>query len=77
MKITKKEYINSLRHDLDFYQEEVHNHAVAKVNGQDYTIWHHGEKVSLQNAQDNIAEYTEELNKIFSDKNYKPWRDEN
>jgi hypothetical protein len=75
-RITKKQqYINELRFDLDYFQGEVSSNAIAKLTGQPYTIWHHGETVSEFVAKRNIAELTEELNKIFNDKNYKPWKE--
>ena len=69
----RQQYINGLRFDLDYFQGELSAHAIAKMNGDQYTVWHHGEVVPILKVRKNIEELTEELNKVFNDKNYKPW----
>lgn len=71
----KQQHINGLRFDLDYFQSELSAHAIAKMNGDQYTVWHHGEVVPIFKVRKNIEELTAELNKIFNDKDYKPWKD--
>jgi len=67
MKITKKEYINGIAHDLQFITEELHT-------GNILTWWHgitytRGELKAIQ------KDLKEEQAKINADKKYRPWND--
>jgi hypothetical protein len=64
--MTKKDYIAEVRSDMEYMQEVIADDAEW--------FWWHGERYSLQYAKDTLAELTEELNKVFNDKNYKPWK---
>lgn len=61
----KQEYINECRHDMDYMQKVI-------GEGKPFFYWH-GERHSLKYAKETLAYLTEELNVVFSNKNYKPW----
>jgi hypothetical protein len=67
MKITKREMINGLEHDINNFETEL-----AKVQ---IGFWHLGEWHPKFYWRARLRELKEELNKIRTDKTYRPWND--
>jgi hypothetical protein len=68
----KKEYINMIRFDNDAMQEGL---AVLATNKKQFSFLYQGDPFTKWAASKRLAEGVEELNKIFADKTYKPWKE--
>ena len=66
--MTKREYLNSLNHDLSYY-----NSFIDKKKF-DEKLWHHGEQLSYRTVVDKASEILTELRTIETLKGYKPWK---
>lgn len=62
----RQEHINGINHDIKFLEEELNRHQVC--------IWWMGEKYSFSKVRSIVKELKEELQKVESDKTYKPWK---
>jgi hypothetical protein len=71
LKISKKDqYINSIRFDIDAMSEGMAELSIKKT----FTFLYQGDVFTKHAASKRLQESVEELNKIFSDKSYKPWK---
>ena len=66
--MTKREYLNSLIHDLDYYKNFLY---VGDIKAK---LWHHGEQLTFKAVKERAVELGQELTKINTDKTYKPWK---
>jgi len=71
---TKKQYINVLESDIQFFEGQLRIVRDGKRVKLKLFIWYLGERLPRYQAKHILVELKEELNKITIDKTYKPWK---
>ena len=67
-------YINGIQHDIDYFESELKIVREGNRVKLKPFIWHHGDRIHRYLVKQMVIELKEELQKVLTDKTYKPWK---